>query len=67
MDILNMSSPRSLFTLFGWPLNPSTPELASWNSLSKSSTATAAQTEIKVGLFTFDVLAILEKCALAAP
>ena len=59
------SKTRTLFNDLGWPLKADTPELASWNSLSKSSTATKAETEIKVGLFSFDVIAFLEGCVTA--
>ena len=62
-----MSSPRVLFETLGWPLNKDTPEIASWNSLSKSSTANNPATEIKVGVFSYDVLALLEECVSTSP
>ena len=62
-----MSSPRQLFGAIGWPLDKNTAEIASWNSLSKSSTAINTATEIKVGLFSYDVLALLEICVKTSP
>ena len=45
----------------GWPLTGQSTEIASWNSLSKGASSNAA-TNVKVGLFGYDIMALLENC-----
>ena len=55
------STPQALFKMTGWPLTGESTEIADWNSLSKGS-STQAATSIKVGLFGYDMMALLENC-----
>ena len=55
------STPQALFKMTGWPLTGESPEIADWNSLSKGS-STLDATSVKVGLFGYDMMALLENC-----
>ena len=55
------STPQALFKMTGWPLTSESTEIADWNSLSKGS-STHAATSVKVGLFGYDMMALLENC-----
>ena len=55
------STPQALFKMTGWPLTGESTEIADWNSLSKGS-LTHAATSVKVGLFGYDMMALLENC-----
>ena len=55
------STPQALFKMTGWPLTGESTEISDWNSLSKGS-STHAATSVKVGLFGYDMMALLENC-----